>query len=148
MFFTILPARLSGGQYSTNPKQLKMNYKLLKLFRLSLIILVMLVQVFPQTRRDPRCVAMAGAYGAVSRGLFAVDYNPANLAFSQKYNSYRLWGGFNFSFSNNFISIKRYKEYNGQDFEANGGKLKRKFISEIPEHLITEVRGRKNAHSS
>jgi len=107
--------------------------KLFRNIRLFTLVFILVSAGFPQTRRDPRCVAMAGAYGAVSRGLFAVDYNPANLAFSNDYNSYRLWGGFDFSFSNNFISIKKYKEYNGQDFEAKGGKLKKKFISEIPE---------------
>lgn len=85
-----------------------------------------------QTRRDPRAVALAGAYGALARGIFAVDYNPANLAIDHEYTAYRVWGGLNTSFATNFLSINSYRRFNGQDLEANGGALKKEFLEAIP----------------
>jgi hypothetical protein len=85
-----------------------------------------------QTRRDPRGVALAGAYGTQARGIFAVDYNPANLAIEHEYASYRVWGGLNTSFSTNFLSVKTYRKYNGKDLEAADGALKKEFLRDIP----------------
>ncbi|RKY48375.1 MAG: hypothetical protein DRP88_02305, partial [Candidatus Neomarinimicrobiota bacterium] len=86
-----------------------------------------------QTRTDPRAMALCGAYGTVSRGLFCVDYNPANLAIKDGVSEVRLIAGAGFSVINNFLSIKRYKKYNGKDFEANNQRLKKAFLSEIPD---------------
>jgi len=86
-----------------------------------------------QTRTDPRAMALCGAYGTVSRGLFCVDYNPANLAIKDGVSEVRLIAGAGFSVINNFLSIKRYKKYNGKDFEANDQRLKKAFLSEIPD---------------
>ena len=97
-----------------------------------MMILGLALPSMAQTRRDPRGMALAGAYGVMARGLFTVDYNPANLAIQGKYNSYRLMGGISTSFSNNFISLQNYNEYNGKDLEADGGKLKQQFMDEIP----------------
>lgn len=96
------------------------------------ILLLNLGVSWGQTRRDPRAVALGGAYGTLARGIFAVDYNPANLAIAHEYDSYRVWGGFNTSFSTNFLSLKTYRKYNGKELDANGGALKRDFIREIP----------------
>ncbi|HDP68614.1 MAG TPA: hypothetical protein ENN20_08965 [Candidatus Marinimicrobia bacterium] len=95
-----------------------------------------------QTRRDPRGMALAGAYGVMARGLFSVDYNPANLAIPEQYKSYRVWGGVATSFTNNMLSLKNYDKYNGQDLEADDGLLKEEFLNEIPENgfrLFTDV---------
>ena len=77
-------------------------------------------------------MALAGAYGVMARGLFTVDYNPANLAIREKYKSYRVWGGFGTSFTNNMLSMRSYNEYNGKDLEADDGVLKEQFLAEIP----------------
>ncbi|MCK4639818.1 MAG: hypothetical protein KAU06_00635, partial [Candidatus Marinimicrobia bacterium] len=86
----------------------------LKRFWIIMVILGLALPSMAQTRRDPRGMALAGAYGVMARGLFTVDYNPANLAIQGKYNSYRLMGGISTSFSNNFISMQNYNEYNGK----------------------------------
>jgi len=85
-----------------------------------------------QTRRDPRAVAMGGAYGSVSRGIFCIDYNPANLAIENQYKSYRVWTGVDMSLSSNFLSLNAYKKYNGKNMEASDGVLKQEFLDEIP----------------
>ncbi|RKY61220.1 MAG: hypothetical protein DRP96_03870 [Candidatus Neomarinimicrobiota bacterium] len=92
----------------------------------------MTVSVSGQTRRDPRGMALAGAYGVMARGLFTVDYNPANLAIPERYKSYRVLGGLATSFTNNMLSLRKYNDYNGKDMEADDGLLKEQFLSEIP----------------
>jgi len=86
-----------------------------------------------QTRRDPRCMALGGAYGSLSRGIFAVDYNPANLAIPHEYDSYRIMGGIGGSLATNFLSIRQYQKYNGQNLEAGDGSLKDEFMADISE---------------
>lgn len=103
------------------------------LFSVVLVIFITGEMLYPQTRRDARAMGLAGAYGAVARGIFAVDYNPANLAIEGNYRSYRIWAGLNTSFSNNFLSLKTYHTYNGQDLEANDGRLKRRLFSDLPD---------------
>jgi len=98
-----------------------------------LLILGMCALSHAQTRRDPRCMALGGAYGSLARGIFAVDYNPANLAIPHEYDSYRIWGGLGTSFSTNFLSINQYKKYNGQNLEAGDGSLKDEFMADISE---------------
>ena len=127
-----------NDSFSSSPrlhysKHIVPKFKLLEIFLLSATILVLVTDNFAQTRRDPRCIAMAGAYGSISRGVFAIDYNPANLAFSDEYSSYRSWGGFSYSFSNNFLSLDRYKKYNGKNLESRDGELKREFLNDLPE---------------
>ncbi len=99
-----------------------------------LILIILLVAgLDAQTRRDPRGIALGGAYGVMARGIFAVDYNPANLAIPHEYDFYRVWGGLNTCFTTNFLSLKTYQKYNGQNLDANGGSLKRSFIRGIPD---------------
>jgi len=97
-----------------------------------MVIVLMTVSVSGQTRRDPRGMALAGAYGVMARGLFTVDYNPANLAIPERYKSYRVLGGLATSFTNNMLSLRKYNDYNGKDMEADDGLLKEQFLSEIP----------------
>lgn len=84
-----------------------------------------------QTRRDPRGMALGGAYGVLARGIFTVDYNPANLAIPHEYDSYRILGGLGTSVSTNFLSVSQYKKYNGQNLEAGDGSLKDEFMADI-----------------
>ena len=96
------------------------------------VLLGLTVALTGQTRRDPRGMALAGAYGVMARGLFTVDYNPANLAIQEKYKSYRVWGGIGTSFTNNMLSMRAYNDYNGKNLEADNGLLKEQFLEEIP----------------
>ncbi len=98
-----------------------------------LIILLTSRQSNAQTLRNARCVALAGAYGSLARGLFAVEYNPANLALPDAYKTYRLWTGVSTRFANNFLSIASYNKYNGKNWEANNGELKQEFLAAIPD---------------
>ncbi|HPN73725.1 MAG TPA: DUF5723 family protein [Candidatus Marinimicrobia bacterium] len=98
-----------------------------------LLMLGMSIMATAQTRRDPRALALAGAYGSLARGIFAIDYNPANLAIPHEYHSYRIFGGFGTNVSTNFLSIKQYQKYNGKDLEAGNGHLKKEFMNDIPD---------------
>jgi len=97
------------------------------------LILCVGVLASAQTRRDPRCMALGGAYGSLSRGIFTVDYNPANLAIAHEYDSYRIMGGLATSLSTNFLSIKAYQKYNGKNLEAGNGHLKDEFMADLPD---------------
>lgn len=109
-----------------------MQYRRVKKHAIVGVLLGLTVLLSGQTRRDPRGMALAGAYGVMARGLFTVDYNPANLAIQEKYKSYRVWGGIGTSFTNNMLSIRSYNEYNGKNLEADDGLLKEQFLAEIP----------------
>jgi len=104
-----------------------MKYKLL-----ILILFITLSILYSQTRTDPREMALCGAYAVESRGLFSVGYNPANLAIRQEKDRIRIIGGFALNINNNFLTIYRYRKYNGQDFEANNGALKKSFLASLP----------------
>jgi len=98
-----------------------------------LTIAILICSAQAQTRRDPRGMAMACAYGVVARGLFTINYNPANLAIPHEYDSYRIWGAVATSFTNSFLSLNNYTKYNGKNLEADDGELKQDFLSEIPD---------------
>jgi len=86
-----------------------------------------------QTLRNARCVALAGAYGSLARGLFAVEYNPANLALPDAYKTYRLWTSVSARFANNLLSLESYNKYNGKNWEADNAALKKEFLAGIPD---------------
>ena len=48
-----------------------------------LIILFCSMSIQAQTKRDPRVVAMAGAYTTIAEGLFSVGYNPGLIGLQQ-----------------------------------------------------------------
>jgi len=98
-----------------------------------LLVLLMSFSATAQTRRDPRAIALAGAYGSLARGVFAVDYNPANLVIPNEYDSYRILVGLGTNLSTNFLSIKQYNKYNGKNLEAGDGHLKKEFLNDIPD---------------
>ena len=41
-----------------------------------LLILMMIVPLFSQSKRDPRVVGLAGSYTTIAEGIFSVGYNP------------------------------------------------------------------------
>jgi hypothetical protein len=103
-----------------------------KRIRIGMVLLLIGMIAGAQTRRDPRCMGLGGAYGSLSRGIFAVDYNPANLAIPHEYEAYRILGGLGTGLSSNFLSLKKYKKYNGKNLEAGDGSLKAEFMADIP----------------
>ena len=51
--------------------------------RLIPIILLSLLIVQAQTKRDPRVVGMAGTYTTIADGIFSVGYNPGIIGLQQ-----------------------------------------------------------------
>ena len=51
--------------------------------RLIPIILLSLLSVQAQTKRDPRVVGMAGTYTTIADGIFSVGYNPGIIGLQQ-----------------------------------------------------------------
>ncbi len=66
-----------------------------------------------QTKRDPRAVGLAGAYGTVADGIFAVGYNPALIAIQQDKPFMLQLVGFDFGLVNNYISIANLNSISG-----------------------------------
>ncbi len=75
--------------------------------------LVCLSLVFGQVKRDPRAVGLAGAYGSVADGIFAVGYNPALLAYQQDKPFMLQLIGLDFGLVSNYISLSNMNEING-----------------------------------
>ncbi len=71
---------------------------------------------------QPRAMGIAGAYGAMARGVESIYWNPANLALSDGPKlSLPLNLGLSFIMENNSISISDYNKYNG-DFISDEDK--------------------------
>ncbi len=71
---------------------------------------------------QPRAMGIAGAYGAMARGVESIYWNPANLALSDSPKlSLPLNMGLSFIMENNSISISDYNKYNG-DFISDEDK--------------------------
>ena len=77
-------------------------------------ILVMICLVLQaQTKRDPRVVAMAGAYTTIADGIFTVGYNPGIIGLQQN-RSFMVQGlQLDFGVLGNFFSIENIAEYSG-----------------------------------
>lgn len=75
-----------------------------------------------------RAWGMGGANTALSRGLGAVGYNPANLAFSEGTNVGLAAAAFDVK--NNAISLDRYNEITGSHLDTSA---KTALLSDIPE---------------
>ncbi|MFQ6606144.1 MAG: DUF5723 family protein [Fidelibacterota bacterium] len=93
--------------------------------RLSLVILLgcSLVILHSQTKRDPRAVALAGAYTTIADGIFAVGYNPALLAFQQDKPFMMQLVGFDFGFVGNYLSMANLNAISGDTLWANDIRL-------------------------
>ncbi len=86
-----------------------------------------------QVKRDPRAVGLAGSYGSVADGIFAVGYNPALLAFQQDKPFMLQLVGLDFGLVSNYISLSNLNEISGDtltqtvkdqilnDLERSGG---------------------------
>lgn len=92
-------------------------------------LLLALLAAAPAAAQSPvRAWGMGGAGGAVARGLEAVTYNPANLAFSDG-SSIGLAGAA-VAVQNNALSLDRYNEITGAHLDS---AAKAQLLSDIPE---------------
>ena len=78
-----------------------------------LLLLVLTTSLFAQAKRDPRVVGLAGAYGTVADGIFAVGYNPALIALQQDKPFMLQLFGFDFGMVSNYISLGNLNEISG-----------------------------------
>jgi len=77
-------------------------------------ILVMICLVLQaQTKRDPRVVAMAGAYTTIADGIFSVGYNPGIIGLQQN-RPFMVQGlQLDLGILGNFFSIENIAQYSG-----------------------------------
>jgi hypothetical protein len=93
------------------------------IYRRSICILFILIGlVFGQSKRDPRSVALAGAYSTVADGLFAVGFNPAMLAYQQDKPFMLQMFGFDFGIVGNYISFANLNALSGDTLYSKGEK--------------------------
>ncbi len=94
------------------------NYNLILVFFFSFI--------FPQ--ESAREISLGGSAVTLSRGVFSVGINPANLAFSKEnitlINS-------NFTLFNNLLSLKVYNDLNGVNLDDNNSQITKNEFFEI-----------------
>jgi hypothetical protein len=86
-----------------------------------------------QTKRDPRAVALAGAYTTIADGIYAVGYNPALLAYQRDKPFMLQLFGIDFGFVGNYFSLSNLSAISGdtlvgrekdllfRNFEDSGG---------------------------
>jgi len=70
-----------------------------------------------QIKTDARALGLAGAYSTISRGMHAVGWNPANLAFRDEGHTMVSLGKMYFKVDNSTLSISNLNKYNGIDLE-------------------------------
>ena len=81
--------------------------------RLFPILVMMCLVLQAQTKRDPRVVAMAGAYTTIADGIFSVGYNPGIIGLQQN-RPFMVQGlQLDFGILGNFFSIENIAEYSG-----------------------------------
>jgi len=77
--------------------------------------------------------ALGGAGNAITRGIFCVGQNPANLGLTAQYRTYVYLLGINGYVTNNFYSLESGAHFSGKDLTADGGALQREFLEKLPE---------------
>ncbi|MFH1214662.1 MAG: DUF5723 family protein [Candidatus Neomarinimicrobiota bacterium] len=97
------------------------------------IILAAVSLLNAQNYDNPIARAMGGSNTAMSRGLFCIGHNPANLGLSAPYRTYFQVFGLNYYITNNFYSLESGTHFGGQDLTADGGKLQQEFQNSLPE---------------
>ncbi|MFQ6674105.1 MAG: DUF5723 family protein, partial [Fidelibacterota bacterium] len=88
-----------------------------------------------QAKRDPRMVALAGAYTTLADGIYAVGVNPANLA--NQLGKPFMWqmGTLNFGVVNNFFSLENLSALSGANLERNRQEKKKEIFDQIRDGL-------------
>jgi len=81
--------------------------------RLFPILVMMCLVLQAQTKRDPRVVAMAGAYTTIADGIFSVGYNPGIIGLQQN-RPFMVQGlQLDLGILGNFFSIENIAQYSG-----------------------------------
>ena len=81
--------------------------------KVTFILLFLSLCIQAQTKRDPRVVAMAGAYTTIADGIFSVGYNPGMIGLQQT-RPYMMQGfQLDFGLLGNFFSIENIAQYSG-----------------------------------
>lgn len=78
-----------------------------------LALFLLLTPVQGQGKRDPRGVALAGAYSTIADGIFAVGYNPALLAYQVDKPFMLQIGGFDIGVLGNYLSLSTINSLSG-----------------------------------
>ncbi len=115
----------------------------MKVFRtIALGLLVLLMEgsfLLGQAKRDPRMVALSGAYTTLADGIYAVGVNPANLAF--QHDKPFMWqlSTINLGIVNNYFSLENWAGLSGADLERNNQEKKKEIFNEIGDALRLTV---------
>ena len=81
------------------------------------ILMIICLVLQAQTKRDPRVVAMAGAYTTIADGIFSVGYNPGIIGLQQN-RPFMVQGlQLDFGILGNFFSIENIAEYSGDTLD-------------------------------
>ena len=88
-----------------------------------IIILLLLMAVSNGQKRDPRAVAMAGAYTTIADGIYSVGYNPALIAFQIDRPFMLQVGGIDFDFGNNYFSMAAMRAISGDTLDQDDKSL-------------------------
>ncbi|MEE8437860.1 MAG: DUF5723 family protein [Candidatus Neomarinimicrobiota bacterium] len=75
--------------------------------------LLLLSAVTSQVKRDPRAVALAGAYSTIADGIFTVGYNPALLAYQVDKPFMLQLAGFDIGIMGNYFSLAALNSLSG-----------------------------------
>ena len=81
------------------------------------ILMIMCLVLQAQTKRDPRVVAMAGAYTTIADGIFSVGYNPGIIGLQQNRPFMVQGRQLDFCILGNFFSIENIAEYSGDTLD-------------------------------
>ena len=115
----------------TKPKSRAVNLSTVALIAATLVYLILALIISPEpalAQGMVRAWGMGGANTAISRGLEAVSYNPANLAFSRGTNIGL--AAVALDAHNNSLSLDRYNEITGTHLDEAG---KTALMADIPE---------------
>ena len=81
--------------------------------KIFIVFLLILYTLFGQSKRDPRVVAMAGAYTTIAEGTFCVGYNPGAIGLQQNKPFTIQAFGLDVGILGNFFSIENIASYSG-----------------------------------
>ena len=85
-----------------------------------LIILVITIglNLYGQTKRDPRVVGMAGSYTTIADGIFSIGYNPGLIGFQQDKPFMMQIGQLDVGLLGNFFSIQNVADFSGDTLDS------------------------------
>jgi hypothetical protein len=117
--------------------------------KISFILSFCSINIFPQTGSigayDARSVGMGKTHTAISRGVFSIGYNPANLAYGE--NNYLEFStllplpNINVRLGTDFITIKDYNYFFGGVTDASGNTVGRYLTQADKDRLFSIFEG-------